>query len=144
MHQWRPRRLGLDRVYIQAKRYKEGNNVSSPDIRNFVGALNIHRANKGVFVTASQFTTDAKLAAHSSTVQVVLIDGERLTELMVRYKVGWLAATLSKSWNSMKALTADRRVAASAQRMDGVNNYLKHLGRNLGCQACEAIKYLIL
>lgn len=82
--------LGLDRVYIQAKRYKEGNNVSSPDIRNFVGALNIHRANKGVFVTASQFTAEARKAAEGSTVQVVLIDGPRLAELMVRYKVGVL------------------------------------------------------
>lgn len=82
--------LGLDRVYIQAKRYKAGNNVSSPDIRNFVGALNIHRANKGVFVTASQFTADARQAALSSTIQVVLIDGDRLSELMVRYKVGVL------------------------------------------------------
>lgn len=82
--------LGLERVYIQAKRYKEGNNVSSPDIRNFIGALNIHRANKGVFVTASQFTSDASKAARGSTVQVVLIDGDRLSDLMVRYKVGVL------------------------------------------------------
>lgn len=82
--------LGLERVYIQAKRYKQGNNVSSPDIRNFIGALNIHRANKGVFVTASQFTADAVKAAHGSTVQVVLIDGDRLSDLMVRYKVGVL------------------------------------------------------
>lgn len=82
--------LGLDRVYIQAKRYKDGNNVSSPDIRNFIGALNIQRATKGVFVTASQFTNDAKQAAQSSTVQVVLIDGIQLTDLMVRYKVGVL------------------------------------------------------
>ena len=82
--------LGLERVYIQAKRYKEGNNVSSPDIRNFIGALNIHRANKGVFVTASQFTADARQAAQGSTVQVVLIDGDRLSDLMVRYKVGVL------------------------------------------------------
>lgn len=82
--------LGLDRVYIQAKRYKEGNGVSSPDIRNFIGALNIHRANKGVFVTASHFTADARQAASGSTVQVVLIDGERLSDLMVRYKVGAL------------------------------------------------------
>lgn len=82
--------LGLDRVYIQAKRYKEGNNVSSPDIRNFIGALNINRANKGVFVTASQFTADAKTAATGSTIQVVLIDGPRLTDLMLRYRVGVL------------------------------------------------------
>ena len=82
--------LGLERVYIQAKRYREGNNVSSPDIRNFIGALNIHRASKGVFVTASQFTSDARQAAQGSTVQVVLIDGDRLSDLMVRYKVGVL------------------------------------------------------
>lgn len=82
--------LGLDRVYIQAKRYKEGNNVSSPDIRNFIGALNIHRASKGVFVTASQFTNDAKQAAQGATVQVVLIDGFHLADLMVRHKVGVL------------------------------------------------------
>ena len=82
--------LGLERVYIQAKRWKEGNNVSSPEIRNFIGALNIHRANKGVFVTASQFTPDAQAAARGSTVQVVMIDGEKLAELMLRYKVGVL------------------------------------------------------
>jgi restriction system protein len=82
--------LGLDRVYIQAKRYREGNNVSSPDIRNFIGALNIHRATKGVFVTASAFTPDARQSAQGSTVQVVLIDGRRLADLMLRYKVGVL------------------------------------------------------
>lgn len=86
--------LGLDRVYIQAKRYKEGNGVSSPDIRNFIGALNINRANKGVFVTASHFTNDARHAAQGSTIQVVLIDGERLADLMVRYKVGTLARSV--------------------------------------------------
>ena len=83
--------LGLERVYIQAKRYKEGNNVGSNDVRGFVGALNINRANKGVFVTASQFTPDARKAALGATVQVVLIDGDRLTDLMVRHKVGVLA-----------------------------------------------------
>ena len=66
------------------------NGVSSPDIRNFVGALNINRANKSVFVTASHFTPDAYRAAEGSTVQVVLIDGARLAELMVSYKVGVL------------------------------------------------------
>jgi restriction system protein len=86
--------LGLERVYIQAKRWKENNNVSSPEIRNFVGALNIHRASNGVFVTASTFTADAKAAAKNSTVQVVLIDGERLTDLMVRYGVGVLVRSV--------------------------------------------------
>jgi len=82
--------LGLERVYVQAKRYKDGNNVGPNDVRGFVGALNIHRATKGVFVTASQFTTDARKAADGATVQVVLIDGERLASLMVRHKVGVL------------------------------------------------------
>jgi restriction system protein len=82
--------LGLERVYIQAKRWKDDNKVGPHDIRDFIGALNIHRANKGVFVTASQFTEDGAQAAKNSTVQVVLIDGQRLTELMVKYKVGVL------------------------------------------------------
>lgn len=82
--------LGLERVYIQAKRWKENNKVGPHDIRDFVGALNIKRANKGVFVTASQFTSDGVKAADNSTVQVVLIDGSRLTELMVKYNVGVL------------------------------------------------------
>lgn len=82
--------LGVDRIYIQAKRWKDGNNVGSREIRDFVGALNIHRANKGVFVTASKFTGEAKSAALGSTIQVVMIDGERLAELMSRYKVGAL------------------------------------------------------
>ena len=80
--------LGLERVYVQAKRYREGNGVSSPDIRNFVGALNIQRATKGVFVTASHFTPEAKRAAEGSTLQVVLIDGDRLADLMERHGVG--------------------------------------------------------
>jgi restriction system protein len=82
--------LGLERVYVQAKRWKEGNNVGPHEIRDFVGALNIHRANKGVFVAASQFTAEAEKAANNSTVQVVLIDGRRLTGLMIKYKVGVL------------------------------------------------------
>lgn len=82
--------LGLERVYVQAKRWKENNNVSSPEIRDFIGALNIKRASKGVFVTTSEFTNDARKAAEASTVQVVLIDGLRLSDLMLRYKVGVL------------------------------------------------------
>lgn len=82
--------LGLERVYIQAKRYKEGSNIASGDVRNFIGALNIQRATKGVFVTASSFTPDARRAAQDATVQIVLIDAPHLAELMVRYKVGVL------------------------------------------------------
>ena len=86
--------LGLERVYIQAKRYKEGSNVASGDVRNFIGALNIKRASKGVFVTASDFTPDARATARDATVQVVLIDSVRLADLMVKYKVGVLVRTV--------------------------------------------------
>jgi len=80
--------LGLDRVYIQAKRYREGNTVGPDAINSFIGALNIKRANKGLFVTASSFTKQAMEHARISTTHVVLIDGERLAELMVRHSVG--------------------------------------------------------
>lgn len=80
--------LGLDRVYIQAKRYKSGNTVGPSDINNFIGALNIKKANKGLFVTASTFTKQAKEHALSSSLHVVLIDGDRLAELLVRHNVG--------------------------------------------------------
>lgn len=80
--------LGLDRVYIQAKRYNEGNVVGSGAIRDFNGALDLKRAPKGLFVTASSFSRDARIQAESATRQIVLIDGEQLTSLMIRHKVG--------------------------------------------------------
>jgi restriction system protein len=82
--------LGLDRVYIQAKRYREGNTVGPDTINSFIGALNIKRANKGLLVTASSFTRQAKEHAERSTTHVVLIDGDRLAELMLRHNVGVL------------------------------------------------------
>jgi len=80
--------LGLDRVYIQAKRYNEGNVVGSGAIRDFNGALDLKRAPKGLFVTASSFSRDARTQAESATRQIVLIDGEELASLMIRHKVG--------------------------------------------------------
>ena len=80
--------LGLDRVYIQAKRYKDGNTVGPDAINSFIGALNIKRANKGLFVTASAFTKQARDHAERSTTHVVLVDGDRLADLMVRHSVG--------------------------------------------------------
>jgi len=82
--------LGLDRVYIQAKRYKEGNNIGPEAINSFIGALNIKKANKGLFVTASSFSKQAREHATASSLHVVLIDGERLAELMIRHGVGVL------------------------------------------------------
>ena len=80
--------LGLDRVYIQAKRYNEGNVVGSGAIRDFNGALDLKRAPKGLFVTASNFSRDARIQAESATRQIVLIDGYELASLMIRHKVG--------------------------------------------------------
>lgn len=80
--------LGLDRVYIQAKRYADGNIVGSGAIRDFNGALDLKRAPKGLFVTASSFSRDARVQAESATRQIVLIDGEELSALMIRHGVG--------------------------------------------------------
>ena len=82
--------LGLDQVYIQAKRYREGNNVGPEAMNSFIGALNIKKANKGLFVTASGFSKQAREHAMASSLHVVLIDGERLAELMIRHGVGVL------------------------------------------------------
>jgi len=80
--------LGLDRVYIQAKRYGENNVVGPAAIRDFNGALDVKRAPKGLFVTASSFSREARLHADSATRQIVLIDGEDLAALMIRHQVG--------------------------------------------------------
>ena len=79
--------LGLDAVYVQAKRYKDGNNVGASTIREFVGSLVGNRATKGVFVTASKFTADAREFAKNVQHRIVLIDGEELTRLLVRHGV---------------------------------------------------------
>lgn len=78
--------LGLDRVYIQAKRWTT-QNVRSPDIRTFAGSLTFHRASKGVFITASAFSEGAQKTAIQIG-NIVLIDGETLARLMIDYGVG--------------------------------------------------------
>lgn len=80
--------LGLDRVYVQAKRYVAANAVSEPEIRAFSGSLGAAKANKGVFVTTSYFTQPAQNFAERHPFKIVLIDGERLAALMVRHNVG--------------------------------------------------------
>ena len=62
--------------------------MGRPDIQQFVGALAGQRANKGVFITTSRFTQEAKDYAASSNYKVVLIDGERLADLMVEHDLG--------------------------------------------------------
>jgi restriction system protein len=80
--------LGLDRVYIQAKRYAEGNNIGAGAIRDFFGSLDRHKATKGLFVTTSIFSPSAKETAEFLSKRIVLIDGEHLTKLMIRHNVG--------------------------------------------------------
>jgi restriction system protein len=80
--------LGLDRVYIQAKRYAAGNAVGSGAIRDFFGSLDRHKAAKGLFVTTSTFTASARETADYLSRRIVLIDGEHLTRLMIRYNIG--------------------------------------------------------
>ena len=80
--------LGLDRVYIQAKRYAVGNSVGPGAIRDFFGSLDRHKAAKGLFVTTSTFTASARETADYLSKRIVLIDGEQLTRLMIRHNVG--------------------------------------------------------
>lgn len=79
-------RLGLDEVYIQAKKY--ANAVGVGDLRNFVGALVGESAQKGVFVTTADFTAGARDFSAKSTKRIVLVNGEELAPLMVRHDVG--------------------------------------------------------
>jgi restriction system protein len=79
-------RLGLDSVYIQAKKW-EGN-VSRPEIQKFVGALHGKHARKGIFITTSSFSQQARDYASMIESKVVLIDGQRLAEFMIDYDLG--------------------------------------------------------
>lgn len=81
-------RLGLDRIYVQAKRYASHITVQRPDIQAFVGSLVGYGATKGVFVTTSKFSSGAKDYANQIPQRVILIDGNRLTELMIEHDVG--------------------------------------------------------
>lgn len=80
--------LGVDQIYLQAKRYQEGSNISSGAIRDFYGALSLQRATKGIFVTTSEFTASATDTARNLGNRLVLIDGAQLSHLMVLYNIG--------------------------------------------------------
>lgn len=79
-------RLGLDVIYIQAKRWE--NSVGRPEIQKFAGALQGQRARKGVFITTSNFTKEAKEYASMIESKIILVDGEQLSKLMVEHNVG--------------------------------------------------------
>lgn len=80
--------LGVDQIYLQAKRYAKGNNVGAGAIRDFFGALSLKRATKGIFVTTSAFSESAINTANGLGNRIVLIDGVQLSRLMLRYSIG--------------------------------------------------------
>lgn len=79
-------RLGLDSIYLQAKRWDGP--VGRPEIQKFAGALAEHRARKGVFITTSAFTKEAHASATKHDARIVLIDGEKLATLMIDHGLG--------------------------------------------------------
>ena len=82
-------KLGLDVIYVQAKRWEQ--NIGDQPVRDFVGALGLRRARKGIFITTSRFSESARECvseADSRDCKVVLIDGRQLAELMIEYNVG--------------------------------------------------------
>lgn len=80
--------LGLSQIYVQAKRYAADNAVQRPELQGFIGALAGRGASQGVFVTTSRFSQGAREYADSIPQRIVLIDGPRLAELMIQYRVG--------------------------------------------------------
>jgi restriction system protein len=80
--------LGLDAVYVQAKRYALDNRISRPDIQRFVGSLTGEGATKGVFVTTSDFSKEAQEYVSRVQHRIVLINGKRFAELMLKHGVG--------------------------------------------------------
>lgn len=94
-------KLGLDTIYIQAKRW-EGT-VGRPEIQKFMGALAGNRAKKGIFITTSSFSSDAVTYAASIDTKIVLIDGKQLAELMIEHDVG----VSQQSTYTVKRLDAD-------------------------------------
>lgn len=87
-------RLGLDMVYIQAKRWREGSNVGRPEIQKFAGALMGRKAKKGIFITTAGFSKDATDYASKIESKIVLIDREQLAEYMIDFGVGVTVTSL--------------------------------------------------
>ena len=80
--------LGLDAIYLQAKRLKPATTVPVSQVRDFVGALEAHHASKGVFVTSGNFTPSAQAIVKAISKKIVLINGQRLTQLMIQFNIG--------------------------------------------------------
>ena len=81
-------KLGLDKIYIQAKRYKPDNTIGKPQIQQFSGALDEQKASKGVFLTTSTYSKEARSYVEKLNKKIVLIDGQDLARYMIEYNVG--------------------------------------------------------
>ncbi len=81
-------KLGLDTIYIQAKRWQKGNIVGRPEIQKFVGALAGQGASKGIFITTYNFSKEALDYKPRNDTSIILIDGQKLVELMYEYDIG--------------------------------------------------------
>jgi restriction system protein len=81
-------KLGLDIIYIQAKKWQTGNTVGRPEIQKFVGALAGQGAKKGIFITTSSFSKEAREYIPRNETKIVLLDGEELTQLMIDHDLG--------------------------------------------------------
>ena len=96
-------KLGLDTVYVQAKRFAEDNPVTAAQLRDFVGTLTLNGVSKGVFITTSKFPKDSEREVKRIHKNIVLIDGIKLAELMIEHNVG---VSTEKTYN-VKRIDSD-------------------------------------
>ena len=81
-------KLGLDVVYVQAKRYKEDNLIQGKEMRDFVGSLDVKGSSKGIFITTSDFSNNAFETIKSSSKKIITVNGNQLADLMLEHNVG--------------------------------------------------------
>lgn len=97
-------RLGFNKIYVQAKHYGQKNAINDGVVRNFIGSMAAKGVNKGVLITTSQFTANArKIAKDNPNFRLVLIDGSELVHMMIEYNIG---VTVSKTYE-VKRLDMD-------------------------------------
>jgi restriction system protein len=80
--------LGLDLIYVQAKRLRPGSAVPVSQVRDFVGSLSAHKANSGIFVTTGRFSPSAHEFAATLPLRLALVDGPKLADIMIRHNIG--------------------------------------------------------
>lgn len=81
-------KLGLDVVYVQAKRYKQENHIQGKEMRDFVGSLDVKGSSKGIFITTSDFANNAFETIKSSSKKIITVNGNQLADLMLEHNVG--------------------------------------------------------